>query len=120
MTAPDDSSRSPEQIIQEQVDAYNAHDLERFVGCYHDDVTMTRLPGGDVPIRDVDALRKAFGSLFSANPAVHVAILQRMVLDSIVIDHEHLTGRADGVEVQALVAYHVAGGKIRQYWVLRG
>ena len=32
-------STAPEAVVQTQVDAYNAHDLERFVQCYADDIT---------------------------------------------------------------------------------
>ena len=35
----------PVAFAQRQLDAYNAHDLERFVAEYTDDVVVYRLPG---------------------------------------------------------------------------
>ena len=35
----------PAAFAQRQLDAYNAHDLERFVAEYTDDVVVYRLPG---------------------------------------------------------------------------
>ena len=69
-------------------------------------------------MRGLQDLRAAFGALFASNPSVHVRIVQRMVLGQFVVDHEHITGRADGLELQALVAYQVVDGQIRQYWVM--
>jgi len=36
---------NPEALVQRQIDAYNARDLERFVDAYTDDVEVFRFPG---------------------------------------------------------------------------
>ena len=38
------TTRTPEQAVQHQLDAYNAHDLPRFLEVYEDDVVVYRLP----------------------------------------------------------------------------
>ena len=38
---------NPEDPVQRQLDAYNAHDLEHFVAEYHDDVKVYRPPASE-------------------------------------------------------------------------
>ena len=38
------------EIVQRQVDAYNAHDLERFVATYADSVRIFRMPTAEPAI----------------------------------------------------------------------
>ena len=35
---------SPEVVVQRQLDAYNAHDLQRFLEVYAEDVEVWRMP----------------------------------------------------------------------------
>ena len=37
---------TPEEIVAEQFAAYNARDLDRFVGCFADDVAVYGFPSG--------------------------------------------------------------------------
>lgn len=101
--------------VQRQLDAYNAHDLERFVAEYHDDVQVFR-PPATAPVLSGKA---AFAAHYAKNrfnvPTLHAALLHRMVAGSVVVDQEHITGLGDA-PLSAVAVYAVDGGRIRTVW----
>lgn len=101
--------------VQRQLDAYNAHDLERFVAEYHDDVQVFR-PPATAPVL---AGKAAFAAHYAKNrfnvPTLHAALLNRIVAGSVVVDHEHITGLGD-VPLAAVAVYAVEDGRIRRVW----
>jgi hypothetical protein len=108
---------TPEALVQEQLDAYNARDLQRFVACYADDVTVWRLPATEPSIRGRQALAAHYAANRFQRPNLHAELLNRMVMGNKVIDHERITGIA-AEPMQAVAAYEVAGGLIQRVWFL--
>jgi hypothetical protein len=96
-------------VVDRQVAAYNAHDLESFLACYAADVTV-RDGHGEVLLSGVEALRREYGDWFAAHPDVHGDVTGRLVSGAWVADQERIT-MADGV-MDALVAYHLSEGLI--------
>lgn len=96
-------------IVARQAEAYNAHDLEAFLSCYADDVVVTS-GDGDRLIGGIEAVRAQYGVWFSELPDLHAEVRNRLQLGSWVVDDEHAT--ATGLDVEALVAYHVRGDRI--------
>jgi hypothetical protein len=102
-------------VVQRQVDAYNARDLERFVAQYSDAVQVFRPPATEPSISG----KARFSEYYAANrfnlPALRADILARMVLGSRVIDHERIHGvRDEPFEVAAV--YDVVDGFITTVW----
>jgi imidazolonepropionase-like amidohydrolase len=110
---------NPEWVVQEQLDAYNARDLARFLAVYAPDALLERQPSGEV-LETGDAMRQTYGTLFSANPELHCRVLHRTVLGRFVIDQELVTGIADRPYLHAVATYEVDDGLIRHVWFLRG
>lgn len=101
-------------IIDEQVEAYNARDLERFIACYAEDVTVED-GMGNVMMQGSDAVRGLYGALFANSPALHARIANRIRVGHYVIDEEEITGfimEGFPAELHAAVVYRVADGKI--------
>lgn len=100
--------------VQRQLEAYNDHDLERFVAEYADDVKVFRPPNPE----PVLVGKPAFAAHYAKNrftlPDLHAELLGRMVSGNRVVDHERITGVA-GVS-GAIAVYEVAEGKIRTAW----
>jgi hypothetical protein len=109
----------PEAIVQRQVDAYNAHDLDSFVHFYSSDAAYVRHGDNSLLFQGHDAIREAYGTLFQNHPAVHVEIANRIALGRFVIDLEHITGRSDIAEMWIIAIYEVSDDLIRKVWVLR-
>ena len=111
---------TPEAVVQKQLEAYNARDLDTFVATYADDVQLFDLPDkllmrGHVELRD--RYRKTF-----ADPRLHAEIVNRIVLGNTVIDHERVRVTfPDGPgTVEAVAIYEVREGKIATVWFRAG
>ena len=105
---------TPADIVQRQLEAYNARDLERFAATYADDVTIYRMPATEPAIRGMPQLREVYRNRFSS-PSLHAEILARIVLGNKVIDHERVVGIRE-TPLEALAVYEVEGDLIRTVW----
>lgn len=108
---------SPEDTVQAQLDAYNAHDLDAFVNCYSADVEVFDFPSGELKLRGSQAFREAYAKVL-ANTSIHAEILSRVIQGKIVIDHEQVTGRGSAT-LFAVAIYEVRDAKIRKVWFVR-
>ncbi|MFI5529420.1 nuclear transport factor 2 family protein [Kitasatospora sp. NPDC051853] len=98
----------PQEVVERQLTAYNAHDLDAFAATYAEDVVVTRR-GAD-PLRGREALREVYAGQFAA-ARCRAEILGRLTEGEWVVDHELAHGvAADPVRV--LVAYRVRDGLI--------
>jgi hypothetical protein len=108
--------RTPLEAVSAQLTAYNARDLEAFVSCYADDVKLWREPGVPSCVGH-DGLRAHYGPYFAQNPQLHAQLRGRLVGSTCtVIDHEWVTGRADGNDVEVFATFEVRDGLITQVW----
>lgn len=86
--------RTAEDIVQAQVNAYNAQDLEAFLSTYADDAVVVRAGTGETLMSGKQSMRERYGSLFTRFPANRVRIAERKIEGAnTVIDHEIVTGR---------------------------
>lgn len=111
---------SPEAVAQRQLDAYNARDLDALMAAYAEDAQQFEHPSkllasGAGQIRERSALR-------FQEPNLHAALLQRTVMDHIVIDRETVTRTfPEGPGTIELVAiYEVQNGRIAKAWFIFG
>ncbi len=55
--------KTPEQVAQSLVDAYNARDMDGILKAYASDSTAYSLPDGKVMLKGHDAIRKKFAPI---------------------------------------------------------
>jgi uncharacterized protein (TIGR02246 family) len=103
-----------EALIQRQVEAYNAHDLDGFVACFADDAVLTDLASGRVFASGRAQIREAYTATFERLPRAEVTIAARIGTGAIVVDVEHI--QADGSHVVAV--YRTAGDAITHLWLV--
>ncbi len=101
-------------VVQQQLEAYNARDLERFVAAYGDDIRVFRLPSTQPALVGKAAFTDFYRGRFSV-PALHAEILARIVLGNKVIDHERIRGIQEH-PIEAVAVYEVAQDLIRTVW----
>ena len=102
---------SPAEIAQEQLDAYNARDLQRFMACYAEQIRLYRPPAAAPFLDGKPAMAAHYAANRFHNPALHAELCGRLVVGNKVFDHERIHGvREQPYEVVA--AYEVADGLI--------
>jgi hypothetical protein len=111
---------SPEAVVQCQLDAYNARDLDALIATYADDVQMfehpaTLLASGAAALRERMAVRLQ-------EPDLHAVLLNRMVMGNRVVDHERVTRTfPEGTgQIDMLMIYEVEHERIARAWVMAG
>jgi hypothetical protein len=112
------SASDPATIVQRQLDAYNAHDVEGLVATYADGAELFAHPA-ELLNQGSAQIRERYTRRFrDAQP--HAVILQRVVLGPTVIDHEEITTQsaAGPQTVRAVVIYEVSHGKIARAWFI--
>jgi hypothetical protein len=105
-------------VVQAQLDAYNAHDLDAFVATYSDDVTIFRPPATTAAITGKMQLAEFYRDSRFNIPQLHAELLHRSVLGDTVVDHERITGLGPK-PVEAVAAYLVHDGRITHVWLFR-
>ena len=111
---------SPAAVVQRQLDAYNARDIDALVATYADDAELyehphTLLARGSAQIRERQAVRLT-------EPNLHAHLVSRMVQGDIVIDQETVTRTfPEGTgSVEMLCIYEVKAGRIARGWFILG
>jgi hypothetical protein len=108
-----DSLASPESVIQRQLDAYNAHDLDAWLATYAPDALQYQHPAQPLA-RGHAQIRERMVERFT-EPDLHARLIHRTVMGSVVVDHEEITrnfpeGRG---RVQMICVYEVRDGRIQ-------
>lgn len=106
---------SPQEAVQQQLDAYNARDLERFIAVYADDVQVFRPPVGEPSMVGRQALADFHRTQRFNLPALRAELVNRIVLGNKVVDHERVFGIRDQ-PFEVAVVYAVRDGLIRSVW----
>lgn len=111
---------TPEAVVQAQLDAYNAHDVEALVAIYADDAEQFQHPATPLA-RGAAQLRARFAARF-AESRPQAQLLNRIVAGNMVIDHERIVSQsAEGPGRQEMVAtYEVIAGRIARAWFIIG
>lgn len=109
-------SNTPEQLVQQQLNAYNAHDLEAFLAPYADDVELYSFPN-TLESRGKEAMRKDY-QFITRMPELYCRILRRSIYGNRVIDEEEVTITGDK-KLHALVIYETENGKIKRVYFIQ-
>jgi imidazolonepropionase-like amidohydrolase len=105
--APDDLvDPSPVHVVQGQLNAYNARDLEGFLSFYAEDVQLFTYPDS-LRGQGLNGMRQRYGRLFKQAPQLHAEVTNRMHLGATVIDYERVQGMSADGPVEAIAIYRV-------------
>ncbi|MCA8915500.1 MAG: nuclear transport factor 2 family protein [Planctomycetes bacterium] len=102
---------TPEEVVQKQLEAYSACDIDAFAATYTEDVKV--IDGtGKVLCEGLAQLCEVYGPLFRNNPNQMAIITKRITAGDWVIDDEEVIGRADNKRRNAVAIYRVRDGLI--------
>ena len=109
-----------ESLIQHQLDAYNARDIEAFMACWAQDCLYYEFPSrllasgaAEIRARHVERFRE---------PNLFGTLINRICVADVVVDQEVVTRTyPDGPgEVDVVAIYQVEHGKISKAWFKMG
>ena len=111
---------SAETVVQRQLDAYNARDLDALVAVYADDAQLFEHPSALLAAGSA-ALRERFAPRLR-EPNLHARLLRRIVMGAVVIDHERITRNFPEGQgtLEMVMIYEVRDGRIATAWSLSG
>lgn len=109
---------TPTDLAQRQLNAYNARDIDAFLEPYADDVEIYNLPS-ELTSKGKDEMRKRYAGMFANTPVLHCELVNRMVVNNTVIDHERVRFAAGKPPMQAVAIYKIENGKITKVYFTR-
>ena len=108
-----------EQIVQKQLETYNARDIQGFMSLFSQEVNLYRQGDPEPIATGFDQVKALYTNLFEKSPALHSTLTNRIVLGNTVIDHESITGRMGNPdELELVVIYEVKDEKIWRVTVI--
>jgi hypothetical protein len=113
-------SVDPATVVQRQLDAYNARDVDALVATYATDAELFEHPAKSLA-RGAVALRERFAARLQ-EPNLHAALQRRIVMGNFVIDHELVTRtfpEGPGT-LEVVMIYEVRDGRIANSWSIPG
>lgn len=117
---PNQSMMTAEQVVQGNLNAYNARDIERFMAYFSPNIEMYNFADNKLTAKGLADVRKIYAELFDLSPKLHSQIVNRIVFDNKVIDHEYITGRrGSDTPVELVLIYEVKDGKIVRITAIR-
>jgi len=109
-----------ETVVQRQLEAYNAKDIEALMATYAADAEQFEHPA-KLLASGAAQIRERFSVRFK-EPNLHAQLVKRIVAGNIVIDHELVTRTfPEGAgRIELVAIYEVQGGKIVKAWFIPG
>lgn len=108
----------PAELAQQQLNAYNAGDIDAFLAPYADSVEVYNFPGA-LQYKGKDKMRPQYADFFARVPDLHCELVNRIVEGNTVIDQERITGLPNGGSFSAVAIYKIKDGKIAEVHFVR-
>ena len=106
----------PVSVVQRQLDAYNARDIDALMATYADDIEQFDFPSTVLAVGA--AAVRARQSVRLQEPDLYARLLGRTAMGNLVIDHEIVTRNfPEGIGTVELIAmYEVQADRIQRAW----
>lgn len=108
---------TPEILAQQQLNAYNARDIDAFLEPYSDSVRIYSFPD-KLMMQGKEAMRKQYSGMFDRVKELHCQLVNRIVQGNTVIDQENVTGFGDQ-PLKAIAVYKIKDGKIAEVYFIQ-
>ena len=98
-------------LIDRQLAAYNAQDMDAMMACYSPDAQLFA-PNGVCTEKSSDEIRARYAKAFAAFPLNKAAVKNRIMVGATVVDHEHVVRAPGGEEFEIIALYTIKDGLI--------
>ncbi len=103
------SDESPELLVDRQVDTFNLGDLEGFVGCFSDSVSVNIFPDQKL-YSGKNKMRTNYGQHMAKQLKTQVAVVKRIKINNVIIDEEIVKEGSEAYHQAAI--YEIDRGQI--------
>jgi hypothetical protein len=79
---------SPSEVVDRQIETYNARDAARFAATYAEDAHVFLMPNLKLAVRGRSALQAHYAANVFVKEGLRAEVVARMVLGNKVVDHE--------------------------------
>ncbi len=112
---------SPEDVVQRQLNAYNARDAAAFAATYAPDVAIRTLPETTDTMKGREVLQARYAEMFQRRPDSAVQVTNRAIDGPFIIDQETFVHRWDASQTRfaGTAIYEVKDGLIQTVWFLK-
>ncbi len=104
---------SPLEVVERQALAYNAHNLHFYLQTMHDSIQVYDVPSQKLRTEGIDSIKARYDFLHSS-PNLYCRILNRIVVEDMIIDHEEVFFEGADKPYYAIAMYYVKEGRIRK------
>ena len=108
---------TPAILAQQQLNAYNARDIDAFLEPYADDVELYSFPDKLIS-KGKEAMKKGYGDMFKNTKDLHCEVTERIIQGNTVIDHESVIGFGPS-PMKAIAIYKIENGKIKKVYFIQ-
>jgi hypothetical protein len=98
-------------VVQRQLDAYNAQDLDAMLACYAAECAIANL-NGTITETSREALRARYAKTFADFPENRARLVNRINVGDVVIDHEDVSRGPGKDHFEVIAIYTVKDGQI--------
>lgn len=108
------------KVVQAQLEAYNAKDIDAFMNVFSDDAGIYNFGEKKALAKGKEEVRSLYFNLFQNSSNLHSSVINRSVIGNTVIDYELISGRKGNDEMLKLIAiYEVKNGQIKKATFIR-
>ncbi|MBK1895567.1 amidohydrolase family protein [Chryseobacterium paridis] len=108
---------TPEILAQQQLNGYNARNIDAFLEPYSEDVELYTFPNTLIS-KGKEAMRKSYSAMFDKTPDLHCEIKNRIINGNFVIDRESVSGVRKNGKIEATAIYEIKNDKISKVYFL--
>jgi hypothetical protein len=106
---------TPEMLVQQQLNAYNAHDLEAFLEPYAENIEIYS-SDGKLLMKGKDEMRRNY-SFVTKTPHLYCRLINRIVSGNTVVDHEEIWSAPGPTNLRyGIAVYVIDKGKISRVY----
>ncbi|MDV7698189.1 amidohydrolase family protein [Chryseobacterium soli] len=106
-----------EMLVQQQVNGYNARNIDAFLEPYGEDVELYTFPD-TLLSKGKETMRKTYTNMFSTLTDLHCEIKERIINGNFVIDKEIVSGLDRPGKMEATAIYEIKNDKISKVYFL--
>lgn len=103
---------TPQLLVDQQLAAYNARNIDAFLIPYSDSVELYEYPG-KLMGKGKEEMRKMYTGMFKQVTQLHCELVNRIIQGNVIIDHESVSGFGNK-PVRAIAIYTISKGKIQK------